>query len=266
MPLIMPQSVISICGEDVDQECMRQLAQDTGLAIYDSSQSSHPPSPDYLLCLTSQRLELRTTKNTSTGAVYADFISGKSRHRRLQGGGKGQHLAKAIGLHKIKNPTVIDATAGLGRDSFVLATLGCKITMLERSSVIHLLLQDGINRAKASEDSDISHIISGMKLLNGDAINYLENLKSVDYPDVIYLDPMFPERKKSAKVKKEMRFFHDIIGSDEDDSKLLRIALQRAKKRIVVKRPRLANPINNQRGNFIIEGKSTRYDVYLPSH
>jgi 16S rRNA (guanine1516-N2)-methyltransferase len=91
----------------------------------------------YHLVQTPDRLELHDTLDPKMGAVYVDFVEGKARHRRQFGGGKGQDIAKAIGLHKFKNPRVIDATAGLGREAFVLASLGCHLTLLERSPIIH---------------------------------------------------------------------------------------------------------------------------------
>jgi 16S rRNA (guanine1516-N2)-methyltransferase len=75
---------------------------------------------------------------------------------------------------------------------------------------------------------------------------------------------MFPERTKTAAIKKEMLFFHDIVGMDTDSDQLLDLARQCAKKRVVVKRPRLAKLLNQAPANFVIKGKSTRYDVYLP--
>jgi len=248
------------------------LSQQCGIAIADvNTAASDCDSSDYLLYQSQQRLELRCVKDKKLGAVYADFVEGKAQHRRLYGGGKGQQIAKAIGLHKFASPSVLDVTAGLGRDAFVLASLGCYMTLLERSPVIYALLNDALNRLNAVEDSQLKEIAARMQLENTDALNYLQTLDQrlntsihTIKPDVIYLDPMFPQRCKNAQVKKEMRFFHDIAGNDEDSDHLLSLARQCAKKRIVVKRPRLAKPLNKIAPNFIISGKSTRYDVYLP--
>lgn len=217
----------------------------------------------YQLVQTSERLELHDTQDQKVGAVYVDFVNGKAAHRRKFGGGKGQDLAKAIGLHKIKHPSVIDATAGLGRESFVLATLGCNVTALERNPMVHALLEDGLKRAKASEDSELQTIIKNITLHHIAAQDYLVKLEQ-DLPDVIYLDPMFPERQKSAQVQKEMRFFHEVVGDDADDDVLLELARHKAKKRVVVKRPRLAPLLAGCEPNFVIKGKAIRFDVYLP--
>jgi len=230
---------------------------------------------DYLLHITTEHLECRkiiTTakdKKQKTESIYVDFLAGKAHHRRLHGGGKGQDLAKAIGLHKIKNPVILDLTAGMGDDSFVLATLGAQVTMIERNPVIHALLKDALARIALSADNELQAILSRIKLKNQDswiALTALNETPDSNLPDVIYLDPMFPSRTKSAQVKKEMQFFHDIVGMDNDAEKLLLLALEKAKKRIVVKRPRLAEKLTNKtEPAFVITGKSTRYDVYLPN-
>lgn len=220
-------------------------------------------SDRYQLVQTSERLELHDTKDLKTGPVYVDFLEGKAQHRRKFGGGKGQDIAKAIGLHKLKHPHVIDATAGLGRESFVLATLGCTVTLLERSPTVHALLQDGLKRARESSDAEVQAIVSRMTLYHASAHEWLPTLTTDTLPDVIYLDPMFPERHKSALVQKEMRFFHNVVGDDPDSDGLLNIALHHANHRIVVKRPRHAPELAGSKPAFVITGKAIRYDVYL---
>lgn len=217
----------------------------------------------YQLIQTPERLELHDTQDPKIGAVYVDFVAGKAQHRRLFGGGKGQDIAKAIGLHKYKHPHVVDATAGLGRESFVLATLGCHITMLERSPAVHALLADGLQRAHRNGDADILAIVERMNLYHASAHTWLPTLPATCLPDVIYLDPMFPERQKSALVQKEMRFFHEVVGEDPDSDALLEIAIQYAKQRVVVKRPRHAPELALHKPAFVISGKAVRYDVYL---
>ena len=137
--------------------------------------------------------------------------------------------------------------------------------MIERNPVVHALLKDALDRANLSTDKDLQTILKQLTLINNNASQYLDELLASSLPDVIYLDPMFPEKTKSAQVKKEMQFFHDIVGSDTDSEALFLKALSKAEKRIVVKRPRLAETITKQlKADFVISGKSTRYDVYLP--
>ena len=221
---------------------------------------------EYLLYLNNDRLELRSLQHKKQRAVCIDFLEGKTRHRRLYGGGRGQDLAKAIGIKKNPNANVIDATAGLGRDAFVLASLGCHVTLLERNPIIYSLLKNALERVYHSDDEQVKEICVRMSLVNTNASEYLLAQKESDRADVIYLDPMFPSRKKSAKVKKEMSYFHDIVGEDLDSDRLLKLAIGCARKRIVVKRPRLAEELAGLKAQFSLTGKSTRYDVYVPEN
>jgi len=229
-------------------------------------------SPDYLLHITTDKLQLRKVdKNLkrpskNTLSISVDFVEGKTQHRRLHGGGKGQDIAKAIGFHKITDPTVLDLTAGMGDDAFVIASLGASLTMIERNPVVHALVSDALQRAKLKNDAELQAILARLDLIKHNSLEYLEQLSESEYPDVIYLDPMFPTRSKRAQVKKEMQFFHEIIGTDDDSENVFLLALHKAKKRIVVKRPRLAERLSELKPAFEIIGKSTRYDIYLPIH
>lgn len=212
----------------------------------------------YLLVLTDERLELRSVEK-KLSPIYVDFVSGKMGHRRQYGGGKGQLIAHAVGLQRRKTLTVLDVTAGLGGDAFVLATLGCSVTMIERSPIIAELVMDGLRRAKQIDSLKSLNL----ELLQCEAKDYLLHLENEKYPEVIYLDPMFPIGKKSALVKKEMRILRDIVGSDPDAAELFYLALQKATKRVVVKRHRLAPTITEEKPDLVFSGKSSRYDVYL---
>ncbi len=195
--------------------------------------------------------------------LYIDFASNASEHRRLHGGGRGQPIAKAIGIKTYGLPlTVIDATAGLGQDAFVLACLGCHITLIERSPVIANLLQDAVLRA--SEITDLKPITDLMHVINADAKKILASLPPAAFPDVVYLDPMFPLRNKSALVKQEMRMLKDIVGDDPDADELLIIARQVTLRRVVVKRPRIAPYLNNIAPHSSQIGKANRFDIYMP--
>jgi len=214
---------------------------------------------DFLLVVTKQRLELREIGAKRTKPLYVDFIRGAAAHRRKYGGGRGQLIARAVGIKPGIKLRVLDATAGLGRDAFVLACLGCKMLLLERSPVIAALLKDGFERAKL--DPTFSNI--DMHLIVCDAISYMTNINSAHKPDVVYLDPMYPISKKSALAKKEMRILRKIVGYDLDVDKLLQISFKTALKRVVVKRPRLAPQIQGPKPSLVFTGKSSRFDVYF---
>lgn len=213
-----------------------------------------------VLFLDENGLGLQLTGKGAPGPVRAEFVTGKMGYRREHGGGVGQLVAKAVGLHKTRATLhVLDATAGLGQDAFVLASLGCTVTLFERNPVIHALLADGLMRA--SLNVDCAAIVERMKLKHGSSLKWLESA-GPDSADVIYLDPMFPHRDKSALVKKEMQVFRTVVGDDDDSEALLRAALECATYRVVVKRPRKAPVIAGPEPATRVEGKSSRYDVY----
>ncbi len=212
----------------------------------------------FLLRLTQERLELLSV-HKKFNPVFVDFVGGKLRHRRFYGGGRQQLLARAVGMQTGKFPVVLDLNAGLGQDAFVLAVLGCRVTMLERSPIIAALLDDGIQRALLFDWFKRLELT----LIMAEARHYLQTLDEAHLPDVIYLDPMFPHRQQSALVKKEMRLLRDVVGDDEDADDLLALALAYARKRVVVKRPRLAPSLNECVPDLVYSGKSSRFDVYL---
>jgi len=202
-------------------------------------------------------------KNTS---IHIDFLSGNLAHRKQFGGGRGQSIAKAIGLKQgTPPPTVLDATAGLAKDAYILACLGCPMTLLERSPIITKLIKDAIKRAEENEEFQ-SILKTGFNVITKSSIDYLMELeKTVNSkrPEVIYLDPMYPHRKKSASVKKNMQILQKLLGQDTDTPELLNIALKTAKKRVVVKRPKGAENLTDISPTYIVESKKTRYDVYI---
>ncbi len=170
-------------------------------------------------------------------------------------------LARAVGVKHGWFPKVIDATAGFGRDAFVLASLGCSLTLLERSPIIATLLSDAFNRARAAPE--IQQIIQRMELKCVDAIEYLKSEVTPEQAEVIYLDPMYPHRRKRALVKKEIRVLRLLVGEDADSSKLLGQARKIAKYRVVVKRPAGSAYIAGESPSAEIKGPNTRYDLYM---
>ena len=214
---------------------------------------------DFALQLGAEGLQFVELGPQAPGAVRVDFVEGAVAHRRLFGGGTGQMIAKAVGVQPGVRPQVLDATAGLGRDAFVLASLGCSMTLIERQPLVAALLEDGLMRARQS--AEVAPIAAQMRLLQGNAIELLSAWTD-EAPQVIYLDPMFPHRDKSALVKKEMRLFRPLVGDDLDAPALLAAALALASHRVVVKRPRKAPCIEGAKPSYVLEGKSSRYDIY----
>lgn len=198
----------------------------------------------------------------TTNELRVDFVNGPVAHRLRFGGGRGQDLPKAMGLRAGKTPMIVDATAGLGRDAFLLASLGAEVVLIERSKQMHRLLADGMARAFDAGD-EYRAIIDRMTLLHGDAKDVLPGLSETS-AEAILIDPMHPPRKSSALVKQELRQVRDIVGTDEDAADLMHVALGIARKRVVLKWPMKADPIKGIRApSHQILGKSTRYDVFM---
>lgn len=259
MTSLLHQNVAVAYSDAIDSDRCKLIAKKWQLNYIGDAASVHKhPTLDFLLQLNHQRLELIKLDEPKLSGINVDFVEGAVAHRRKFGGGRGQDIAKAIGLKHGFSPHVLDATAGLGRDAFVLASLGCQVTLMERMPVVAALLDDGLERAKLN--ADVGEIMQGMQLIHASSI---ENMTLADQVDVVYLDPMYPHRDKSAAVKKEMRVFQSLVGEDLDADDLLTPALTLAKYRVVVKRPSYAPPLNNQTPTTSIKMKKNRFDVYV---
>jgi len=198
-------------------------------------------------------------QNLEKTPLIVDFVGGAVGHRFRSGEGRKQDLPKAVGFSSGTIPDVVDATACLGRDAFLLASLGARVTLIERSETMHALLLEGLERARA-EGGRHAETVSRMTLVHGDSCVLLPQMK----PQVILIDPMHPPRDKTALVKKEMRLIRDIVGTDADSVQLMQVALEAAQNRVVLKWPLRADPMAGVRKpSHQILGKSTRYDVFV---
>lgn len=216
----------------------------------------------YALEVTKEHLALVLQKTSKTSRLYVDFTQGPLGYRLARGGKKNQAIAKAIGLNLLKKKlTVLDVTAGLGGDALVLASLGCTVQLVERSRIIAALLRDGLRRAE--RNLALQSTVKAIQLTVADSKEILQHISQGDAPDIVYLDPMFPQRSKSALSKIEMRMLRDIVGNDEDADQLFLLAFNKARKRVVVKRPKQAPVLSSFPPTFVVTGKSSRYDVYL---
>ncbi len=197
-------------------------------------------------------------KTRNTGLV-CDFTGGAVGHRLRTGAGRGQALPRAAGFSKGRTPWVVDATAGLGRDAFLLASLGAQVTLVERSPEIHALLRDGMARAGEAGGAT-AETVDRMTLLLGDAKALLPELKA----EVVLVDPMHPPRGSSALVKQEMRLLRAVVGTDPDALDLMRVALAAASKRVVLKWPLRAAAMDGlPPPSHQFRGKTTRYDIFM---
>lgn len=258
-------------------EGLRLLAVRLGLPLVSPDELSNlgacgPGSAEaavFLLTFERGRLSLCMGGSKAPGAISVDFEAGTFDYRR-RGNLRGESVVKAAGLKGPHVPSVIDTTAGLGQDAFILAAAGCEVQLIERSALLAALLEDGLRRALLSLDRNVAETARRMHLRIGDSRVWLAS-DELDQPDLVYLDPMFPERRKSARVKKEMFVLqqllhgtsHEMPGNGVNEDSLLDLALEKARKRVVVKRPRLAACLDERRPDFQVSGKSSRFDVYL---
>jgi 16S rRNA (guanine1516-N2)-methyltransferase len=214
----------------------------------------------YCLQMKDQQWHLLNQDEPDMTPVVIDFVSGKTAYRRKYGHAGGEAISKAVGIKKGHRPNIVDATAGWGRDAFVLATMGCRVHMIERSEIIATLLGDGVRRAE--RDEKIGALMKDkLSLTCGDS---RKELRQVPFePEVIYVDPMFPHKEKSALVKKEMRLLQNVVGQDTDADELLNLALTIATNRVVVKRPAYADFLAGIKPQTSIKTKKHRFDIYL---
>ena len=261
---------VSVCSALNPQQA-QALASRLNLPLINALPHKKSWDSQRILCWIADKQSVETDIETAnilallsaqSGPVFIDFIGGKKNHRRQFGGGKGQPLARAIGIQQETPPTILDATAGMGGDAFVFASLGCEVLMVERSPIVSALLQDALERANNTPDlePEVSDIVQRLSLVNADSADYL--LSARPDVDVIYMDPMYPEKKKAASAKKEMKALQNLVGPDMDSEKLLDAALRTAKQRVVVKRPAKAPTINGIQPNSEINSPNTRYDIY----
>jgi 16S rRNA (guanine1516-N2)-methyltransferase len=228
------------------EELARELA--LPLAITGSADS------DLQLVLTAEHLELRDCRDARLGPVQVDFshLDLRPYSANLS---RRQPLARAFGK---KTRVIVDATAGYAQDALLLALMGFRVTAIERSPVVAALARDGLQRLAAQTGTTLS---GRLELVDGDARVLLPVI--APRPDAIYLDPMFPpKRRKSAAVKKEMRLLRELVGDDTDAPELLEISRGIARDRVVVKRPDDAPPLAPD-PDMSLTGKLVRYDVYL---
>ncbi|MDP3561584.1 MAG: class I SAM-dependent methyltransferase [Legionellaceae bacterium] len=201
------------------------------------------------LNLTADRLELLIA---NFSPLFINFNDPMWERRR--NAGKQQGLVRAC---KPKpGMRILDVTAGWGRDAAVLASLGAEVTMLERQPIMAALLADALKRLNQTNSNPLA-----LNLVYKDALDYLQDLSKEIYPDVIYIDPMHPERQKSALVKKDMQALQTLFGPDLDANQLIQLACKRTRNRVVVKWPQNSPPLVKPDQSF--PGKTIRFDLYL---
>lgn len=237
--------------------------------------------PLWFLFLNKNGLGLHYRDN-NTKPLLINFDSAKNTYRLSKASIKSEAIAKAAGMNGKIKPRVLDLTAGLGQDAMVLASLGCEVTMVERSPIVAALLSDGIARFKNKKENHAAlldvHFADAreiLKKINENTSVEKNNINKktgtevgntcLDNFDVIYLDPMFPEDSyQKATTKKEMRMLHAILSENEcNNDDLLVEALKTKVRRVVVKRPKGADFLADIKPHHSKHGRSNRFDIYL---
>jgi 16S rRNA (guanine1516-N2)-methyltransferase len=238
-----------------DSAVFQQLADRLAVPLRYARQGDSLSEP-FFLCWRDGCLKLLDRELLKKGGLTVD-IEPRNGEQKSYPVAKQGALAQALGR---KTKTVIDATTGWGQDSLYMFRMGYQVNCIERSPVMAELLADGFNRL-AQQDWVQRLQLSVPQLNTGNAIELLAVLTSP--PDCIYLDPMFPpKRKKSALAKKSMVILRDLLGDDSDKEQLFTVALQATAKRVVVKSPDDAEPLGGK-PSVSFSGKLLRYDVYL---
>lgn len=253
-----------LAAGDADDARLAALARALDLPWVAHHGNADPAAFSHWLCFNNGRLCIVRNAPRAPAPTCVDFDAPALRHR-LATSGRSQGIALAVGVKKLGAPFVLDATAGLGRDAFTLAALGCRVLLLERSPIVHALLEDGFRRGRASAGAS-AEILQRMELQRDDARARLRSVAAGEgeRPDVVYLDPMFPPRGNSAKVKKDISVLQQLLGVDSDFDELLHLARRAAHHRVVVKRPGSETRRADPAPNFQVKGKASHFDVYLP--
>ncbi|MCH7546844.1 MAG: class I SAM-dependent methyltransferase [Planctomycetes bacterium] len=256
-PVMQRSPVVIVIESDLTERRDKALefAQNHNLKVKDQVDT---PSPELVLAFRDDVTELRDEQVRPGRGMFVDYSSIDLR----TGAGnlsRKQPLPRAIGK---ETKTVLDATAGFGYDAVLLACMGFEVQAVERSPVIAALLEDGLRRALLDEGLNRA-LGDRLRIQTGDSRDILEGMDPK--PDAVYIDPMFPEkRKKSALAKKHIRLVRQIVGEDPDAGELLEVAMLHVRRRVVVKRPTHAEPLAGD-PDLSFGGKLVRYDVYLPA-
>ena len=225
------------------------LSRKLGIPFFDEKTQKR-----FFLCV-DERLSLEVNDGEKAGSLSIDYSSGAINFRRLSG---KQLLLKAVGG---SGKNVLDSTAGLGRDAFILASFGCKVRAIEKSPIIGELVLDAL--ARCQSDERLKKISGRLEFFVGESLGFIKTL-AVNSFDTLYIDPMYPEKKKTALPKKEMIVLQKFFGTEPEEVNLQEIFEEGAKKfrRIVVKRP-IKGPELFPGVKVKFRGSTTRFDVYV---
>jgi len=242
----MRPTVISL--SDQSHEEAKKIAMKLDLPFESQEPSIIPADKNlYYFVVEKENKYLKVGKNNKSKPIFCNFTEWASNKKK-------SNLVRCMkGLPL--DCSVVDATAGFGRDSLELATVSASVLMIERLPWMHYLLQQGIRETKKEPGLSLTKKLS---LQLADSHNYLSSAEQ--FTDVVYLDPMFPNAG-SARAKKNIQALRDLTEEDQSDD-LLPLAISFAKKRVIVKRHKNSEYLNQHKPTFSISGRVIRFDVY----
>lgn len=251
----VPKGLVVWTDDPADMDSLK-LAARLGVPFHSGEE---PPAADWLLFHEEGALFLHSAAHEEFKPLYVDYLDGEFA-KRWRSASRNDLLAKAVGLKK-GTRTICDATCGLGYDAFFLATYDeVSVTTCERNPIAAELVMNALLRVK--EEGRFEEFPLFFRY--GDGREFLRESGAGAF-DAVYLDPMYPrEAEKSAKQKKEMQLFRELVGKDSDATELFAAAWKAAKGRVVVKRPDDAEALDvGREPDIVFDGKTVRYDVYL---
>jgi len=232
----------------------QQLSQHLGLPIL---RDDAILASALLLAVTEDGLELREPI-LARRAGFSPDLTALIRRLRAHPPTRSQPLLRALGKG---TPAVFDATAGWGHDAVLLASIGCKVIAAERSPIVAAMLEDAMHRATLADES-AARVLKRITIVQGDARSLLRSPAAV--PDVVYLDPMYPPKKKSsARSRKSVDLLRMLVGEDADADELLTAAMRSGARRVIVKRADDSTQLHGS-PDITFAGTTVRYDVFLP--
>ncbi len=234
------------CGDNGDRDAADMLSRQLGVPLADSMGEA------LTLVFDGTGLSL-----VGYGMCYqGDFA--RMLNRVTKGRLHHEMLVK-IARTKTEHPVAVDAAAGMGEDSFLLAAAGYEVYLFERDRVIAALLGDALRRAE--EDEQLRGIVGRMHLNEGDSIELMPQLGIT--PEIVYLDPMFPPRKKSGLIHKKLQLIQKLEQPCADERELFAAAAAMHPKKIIIKRPLNGAPLADRKPSYTVKGKAIRYDVVV---
>lgn len=237
----------------------RALASHLNLELVESRAVNNTQVSLYLQYLP-EGLSLCEAGKSVAGPTRVDFYDA-GLTLRASDSIKRQNLIKALGLKKHPKPRVLDAMAGLGKDAFLMASAGCSVQMLEKSLIVHAMLEDGLERLSVGMGATPRFSLA-VRCTDFLSCDYIKG----DF-EIVYLDPMYSLVGRKSRAKKDMDRLHDLvgIGNQEQEQSQLEKACGIAERRVIIKRPKNAPDFAAKKPDISYRGSSSRFDVYLIS-